>query len=68
MLGDPKSSGSNLGPPHFSPDSLAPRVTISRAGLHFLSDGHSHLGTSPDKGTESTGRLQMCTQLLAKEY
>ena len=68
MLGDPKSSGRNLGPPHFSPGSPAPRVTISRAGLHFLSDGHSHLRTSPDKGTENTGKLQVCPQLLAKQY
>ena len=64
MLGDSKRTGSNLGPPHFSSDSPAPRFTASLAGLRLLGDGQSCLATSPDKETKRTGRLQMCTWSL----
>lgn len=47
MLGDPKSSDSNLGGPHFLPDSLAPSDTASRVGVHLLGNGQSYLPTSP---------------------
>lgn len=64
MLGDPKSSDSNLGGPHFLPDSLAPSDTASRVGVHLLGNGQSYLPTSPDKWTESTGMLKMYTWSL----
>ena len=45
---------------------LISRAPASWVGLHLLGDGQQYLVTSPDKGTESTGTLEMCTWSLTE--